>query len=215
MQTTLSCIPKSASLSGCASQRLMHIQAYRPVGHGGEHYGHLYPYLRGKLCFQAQGLRVYLHLVGLAPQIGVKLHRLTQRVDGGVCHLAGIEHQVVPVNSVALIVAHACEKHAAGLCLLEDVLNYLRAPVVVLPVAQRISSHGQRIGRAEYDAAMAAHAFPLAAPYLVILSIVVMGVKRALIYAHLALYAALRVSLDYELRWQISLHLVPLLFPDR
>ena len=45
-------------------------------------------------------------------------------------------------------------------------------------------------------------------------SIVIVRIERVLVDAHLTLDTTIRVSFYYELGRQISLHLVPSLFPD-
>jgi hypothetical protein len=71
---------------------------------------------------------------------------------------------MVPVNRVALIITHASKKHTAGLRLLDNIFDNLRAPVVVLSVIQWISSNGQRSSRTKDYATVAANTILLAAP---------------------------------------------------
>jgi hypothetical protein len=44
---------------------------------------------------------------------------------------------MVPIDAIAFIITHPSEEHATGLRLLNDILNNLGTPVIVLPVVQR------------------------------------------------------------------------------
>jgi hypothetical protein len=113
---------------------------------------------------------------------------------------------VVPVNALALIITHPGKEHSSGLCLLEDVLNYIRTPVIVLAIVQWVSANSQRPGRAKEHAAMASNAVLFSTPDLAVFSIIIMGVETALVDTDLTLYTALRVSSYQEFRCQIGLH---------
>jgi hypothetical protein len=78
--------------------------------------------------------------------------------------------------------------------LLDDVLDYLGAPIVVFSIVQWISSNGQSIGRTEYYAAVAANTVLLPASHFIVLSIIVIHIEGALVNTHLALDALFRVS---------------------
>ena len=108
---------------------------------------------------------------------------------------------MVPVDALAFIVTHSGEEHTPGLCLLHDVLDNLRAPVIILSVVQRISPDGQSVGGTEKDAPMAADAVLLVAPNLIVLSVIVVNVEGTLISAYLTLDTSLLVSFYEKLGW--------------
>ena len=101
---------------------------------------------------------------------------------------------MVPVDALALIITHPGEEYSPRLRLLDDVLNNLRPPVIVLPVVHGIPADSYCPGRTEERAAMAANTVLLMAPHLVILGIVVVNIERALVDAHLTLDTPFRVS---------------------
>ena len=113
---------------------------------------------------------------------------------------------MVPVDTLAFIIAHAGEEHTAGLGLPNDVLNNLGAPVIVVPVFQGALLDRQSLGRAEEHTAMATDTIALPTPHLVVLHVIVVRVKGALVDTDLALYTPFRVSLHYKSGWQIGLH---------
>jgi hypothetical protein len=127
--------------------------------------------------------------------MGGKLHWLTQRVNGWVGYLAGVENQMVPVDTLAFIIAHSGEEHAASLRLLDNIFDNLGTPVVVLPIVKRISADGYRLGRAEENTAVAANTILFTTSHLIVFDIIVVNVERALVDAHLTLDTPLRVSL--------------------
>jgi hypothetical protein len=71
---------------------------------------------------------------------------------------------MVPVNAVAFIIPHSSEKHTTSLGLLDDIFDYLRAPVIVLSVIQWISSNSQSLSGTKNYATVAANTILLAAP---------------------------------------------------
>ncbi len=130
--------------------------------------------------------------------MGAQFHRLPQRVDGRVGHLAGIQHQVVPVDAVGLIVAHAGEEDAASLGLLLDVVDGLGGPVDVGSVGGGIGANGQGPGRAENGAAVTADAILIQAAHFAV-TVDDLSAEAALAHAHLTADAAGRLPLDDEL----------------
>ena len=114
---------------------------------------------------------------------------------------------MVPIYAIALVIAHAGEKYAACLSLLDNVFNYLGAPVEVFSVIEWVFSYSHGVSRTEDYTAMTADAVFFAASYLVIGSVISVHIKTALIDAHLTLYTAVCIPFYYEFRWQISLYL--------
>jgi hypothetical protein len=96
---------------------------------------------------------------------------------------------------MALIVAHTSEQHATCLGLLDDVLDDLRPPVVIVPVIQRVFLDSDCIGGTEDHTAMATNTVVFPAPHFVVSSIIAMHVKAALVDTHLTLNTAVCIPL--------------------
>jgi hypothetical protein len=79
--------------------------------------------------------------------------------------------------------------------LLDYVLNNFGTPVIVLTIVQRVFSNRQGSGGTKNNTAMATNTVLLAAPHLIILSIIVMSLKAALVDTHLTPDAPLRITL--------------------
>src|SRR4030065_1400021 len=122
-------------------------------------------------------------------------------IERMICHLTGIQDQMVPIYAIAFVISHTGKKHAACLSLLDNVFNHIRTPVIIFPVIERISSDAHCISRAEDHTPMTGNTVLLTAPYLIILSIVVVHIKTHMIDTHLALDATLRVSFYYKFWW--------------
>src|SRR4030042_768748 len=97
---------------------------------------------------------------------------------------------MVPIYAIALVIPHAGKQDAAGLSLLDNVFDYLRTPVIVLPVIQGVFSDANGVSRTEDHTPMTANAVFLLASDLIISRIIMVHVETALIDAHLALDAA-------------------------
>jgi hypothetical protein len=108
---------------------------------------------------------------------------------------------MVPVDAVLLIVTHTGKQYAAGLRLLDDVFDYLRAPVVILAVLQWISFYGNCPGGTEHGTAMATDAVLATAIHVVIIGIVVVGIEAALADTRPALNTAFGISLHNKSWW--------------
>jgi hypothetical protein len=93
---------------------------------------------------------------------------------------------MVPVNAVAFVVPHPSKKHTAGLCLLDNIFDNFRAPVIVLSVIQGIPSDSQSLSGTKDYATVAANTILFMASYFVVLSIVRVNIEAALVDAHLA-----------------------------
>jgi len=102
------------------------------------------------------------------------------------------------MRSYGFVIAHASQQHTAGLGLLEDILNVLRSPVVIIPIIKRISADVQCAGRAEDHAAMAANAVFLVGNNRIFACVEAVYVEAALVDTHLALNAAIAISFHDE-----------------
>ena len=106
-------------------------------------------------CVAPSAPAVTSTLLGLAAEVGAQLHRLAQRVDGGVGDLARVEHEMVEDAQVRLVVAHAGEEHAGGLGLAPDGLAQRGGPVRVLAEGEGALLDRDGLRRAVRHAAVA------------------------------------------------------------
>ncbi|OPZ81778.1 MAG: hypothetical protein BWY76_02921 [bacterium ADurb.Bin429] len=164
VQATFAGVPEDAQFLRRHRQAFLRGERDGAVGHRREDDGESKLVVRRELRLQrdaAIGGNLYLHLLRLAAQVGPQLHRLAQRVNGGIRHLAGVEEQTVKEHREILVRAHAGEQHAAGLRLAVDILAMAQCPVGIRPVIGRVGQHGNARLRAKHLAAVTAHALVL------------------------------------------------------
>jgi hypothetical protein len=105
---------------------------------------------------------------------------------------------MVPVDLIALIIAHTREEYTAGFSLLQNIFDYFGTPVVIVSVIQRIFPDADCPGRTKNNASMAANTVIFIRDDLVFIRIIVVYIEAALVNADLTLYTALYVSFNYE-----------------
>jgi hypothetical protein len=49
---------------------------------------------------------------------------------------------MVPVDTLAFIIAHSGEEHSASLRMLDNIFDNLRTPVIVVSIVKRVSADG-------------------------------------------------------------------------
>ena len=159
VQTALARVVVDAEPLRRHRKALVRVVADGTVAHRRKHDGHGQLKLRGEIRRVDAPRGVADDGVRLFPEEHACLHRLTQRIDGGIRHLRGVDEKAIPVDRHALRTAHGGQQDAAALRLLVDLFDGLVRPVVIVAVGTVGACNLECLDGADRDAAMAVHTF--------------------------------------------------------
>ena len=166
-----------------AREGLMRVIANRAVRHGGEHNRHFELEL-GRRVVNELAILVAADAFGTATEVDARLHRLTQRVNGRVRDLRGVNQQLIPVHRQRRGIAHRGQ----------DFRHRLRGVVDVILERVVGLDDFQRAGRAERHAALAVDARAFVGNHQPQFRVVLMHLVGALAFADAAGDAAVLVA---------------------
>ncbi len=112
METSLSCVVERSDLGCGLRESLMGIVAYRAVAHSREHDGCTELYVRSLFCDDSSSFVPFDGSIS-ASEKDLCLHGFPQRIDGRVCHLGGVDENLVPVDGILLRRSHRGEQNSS------------------------------------------------------------------------------------------------------
>ena len=174
----------------------------RAIGHGRKHDGQLQLNLWRNLRNNIS-LFIHLQMTRLFTQEYFGFHGFTQRVDGWIGYLAGIDEHFIPVYRIFVWVSHGGQQNAAAVSLTINLLDGTLFPVVIFFELVVGFDNFKGACQAHTHTALAVHTAGFVCLHDIQLRVVAVHIVGALPFTDTAFDAAVWISDNFILRINI------------